>query len=250
MTGTELIPADSPEADGSLPPERVRAMFDRIARPYDTMNRVMTAGLDQRWRSLAADECAVGAGATVLDCCCGTGDLAFELAERVGPAGEVLGVDFSDNMLAIARQKADRRGFGNVRFVPGDALDLPAGDDEFAAATVAFGVRNLADYEAGMRELTRVVRPRGRVVCLEITRPTSGPLAAFYGVWFDRVIPRVGAIADRGDGAYSYLPASVQRFPDPVSLGRIMYRAGLERVRYRTLAGGIVALHVGEVPVR
>jgi demethylmenaquinone methyltransferase / 2-methoxy-6-polyprenyl-1,4-benzoquinol methylase len=245
VTGSELVAA---ETAGVLPPERVRAMFDRIARPYDAMNRIMTVGLDQRWRALAADECRVGAGAAVLDCCCGTGDLALELAERVGPAGEVLGVDFSPNMLAIARRKAERRGLGNLRFVAGDALALPAGDDEFAAASVAFGVRNLADYELGFRELVRVVRPHGRVVCLEITTPTAGPLAPFYHVWFDRLIPRIGAVADRGDGAYSYLPASVKRFPDPGELGRIMYAAGLERVRYRLLAGGIVALHVGEVP--
>jgi demethylmenaquinone methyltransferase/2-methoxy-6-polyprenyl-1,4-benzoquinol methylase len=248
MSGGELVAAEAPEAQGTLPPERVRAMFDRIARPYDAMNRIMTVGLDQRWRALAADECRVGAGATVLDCCCGTGDLALELADRVGPAGEVLGVDFSPNMLAIARRKAERRGVENVRFVAGDALSLPAGDDEFAAASVAFGVRNLADYELGFHELVRVVRPRGRVVCLEITRPASGPLAPFYSVWFGRLVPRIGAVADRGEGAYSYLPASVNRFPDPDELGRIMYRAGLEHVRYRTLAGGIVALHVGEVP--
>jgi demethylmenaquinone methyltransferase/2-methoxy-6-polyprenyl-1,4-benzoquinol methylase len=222
-------------ADGTLPPERVRSMFDRIAGPYDRMNRVMTAGLDRRWRVLAADEAQVGLGAAVAD---------------VGAAGEVTGVDFSENMLAIARRKAAKLAHPNVRFVPGDALDLPIGDDEVAAATVAFGMRNLADHAQGFRELARIVRPGGRVVCLEITTPNGRVLGGFYRVWFDRMIPAVGGMVDRGDSAYAYLPASVRRFPEPDELGRIMYAAGLDRIRYRTLAGGIVALHVGEVPKR
>jgi len=234
-------------ADGTLPPERVQAMFNRIARPYDRMNRVMTAGLDRRWRALAADEAGVGAGASVLDCCCGTGDLALELATRVGRSGEVIGVDFAEEMLVQARRKAERAGADNVRFVHGDALRLPLTDDRVAAATVAFGARNLADLDGGLRELVRVVRPGGRVVCLEITQPAHGPLAGFYRVWFDRLVPAVGGLVDRGDSAYTYLPASVRRFPGPDDLAAAMYRAGLDRVRYRLLAGGIVALHVGEV---
>jgi demethylmenaquinone methyltransferase/2-methoxy-6-polyprenyl-1,4-benzoquinol methylase len=212
------------------------------------MNRAMTAGLDRRWRALAADEANVGLGANVVDVCCGTGDLAFELAGRVGSAGEVTGVDFSENMLQIARDKAVRLNHRNVRFVPGDALDLPVGDDEVAAATIAFGMRNLADHAKGFRELVRVVRPGGRVVCLEITTPKGRVLGGFYRVWFDRLVPAVGNVVDRGDSAYSYLPASVRRFPGPDELGKLMYGAGLERVRYRTLAGGIIGLHVGEVP--
>ena len=247
-TGTGLERVEPRPEDGTLPPERVQAMFDRIAKPYDVMNRVMTAGLDQRWRALAADEAAVGPGATVIDCCCGTGDLTLELARRVGPAGEVLGVDFSEQMLAVARDKAAAGVPAPVRFVSGDALDLPAGDDAFAAATVAFGVRNLADYEQGFHEMARVVRPGGRVVCLEITTPQSGALSAFYKVWFDRLVPAIGRVADKGESAYTYLPASVRRFPGPKELGEVMYRAGLVGVRYRLLAGGIVALHVGEVP--
>ena len=245
MSGASLEPR---AADGELSPERVRMMFDRIAGPYDKMNRAMTAGLDRRWRALAADEANVGLGANVVDVCCGTGDLAFELAGRVGPAGEVTGVDFSENMLQIAREKAVRLNHPNVRFVPGDALDLPVGDDEAAAATIAFGMRNLADHEQGFRELVRIVRPGGRVVCLEITTPGGRVLGGFYRVWFDRLVPAVGNVVDKGDSAYSYLPASVRRFPGPDQLGKIMYAAGLERVRYRTLAGGIIGLHVGEVP--
>ena len=222
-------------------------MFDRIARPYDAMNRVMTAGLDRSWRSLAADATGVGAGASVLDACCGTGDLALELARRVGPMGEVIGVDFSEGMLDRARAKSAEGGLENVEWMLGDALALPLPRNRVAAATVAFGVRNLADYEQGFRELARVVRPGGRVVCLEITTPQHGALAGFYRVWFDRLVPAVGRLVDRESSAYSYLPASVRRFPDPPALGRVMYAAGLRRVRFKLLAGGIVALHVGEV---
>jgi demethylmenaquinone methyltransferase/2-methoxy-6-polyprenyl-1,4-benzoquinol methylase len=244
-TGTELVPAAAP---GTLPPERVRQMFDRIAGPYDAMNRVMTVGLDRRWRALAAESTGVGTGASVLDACCGTGDLTLELARRVGPSGEVFGVDFSPRMLERARRKLDAAGFPRAQLLEGDALRLPLPDDRVAAATVAFGVRNLADVDLGFRELARVVRPGGAVVCLEITQPQSGPLAGFYRVWFDRLVPAVGRAVDRrGDSAYSYLPASVRRFPGPVELGVLMRGAGLTNVRYTTLAGGIVALHVGQV---
>jgi demethylmenaquinone methyltransferase/2-methoxy-6-polyprenyl-1,4-benzoquinol methylase len=232
--------------EGTLPPERVQAMFNRIARPYDVMNRVMTVGLDRHWRSLAADATEVGRGASVLDACCGTGMLAIELAGRVGASGEVIGIDFAEEMLARARAKAAALGLRQVSFTPGDALALPLPDDRVAAATVAFGIRNLADAERGFAELRRVVRPGGRVVCLEITQP-KGPLGRFYDIWFDRLVPAIGGLVDRGDSAYAYLPASVRRFPGPDALGEVMYRAGLRRVRYRVLAGGIVALHTGEV---
>lgn len=234
--------------EGTLPPERVQAMFDRISGPYDAMNRVMTAGLDVRWRKLAADATEVGAGASVLDCCCGTADLSLELGRRVGPSGEVIGVDFSDGMLEIGRRKVVKKGLDQVTLLHGDALDLPFEDDRFAAATVAFGIRNVADLHRGLSELSRVVRPGGKVVCLEITTPESGPLARFHRLWFDRLVPAVGRVADRkGDSAYTYLPASVRRFPGPTPLAHVMYEAGLRDVRFRTLGGGIVALHVGTV---
>ena len=246
---TDNLPVRYGAEEGTLPPERVQAMFDRIARPYDAMNRVMTAGLDVRWRRLAADATEVGAGASVLDCCCGTADLSLELGRRVGPSGEVIGVDFSDGMLEIGRRKVVRKGLDQVSLINGDALDLPFEDDRFAAATVAFGIRNVADLTGGLRELARVVRPGGKVVCLEITTPESGPLAGFHRLWFDRVVPGIGRVIDRkGDSAYTYLPASVRRFPGPTPLAHLMYEAGLRDVRFRTLGGGIVALHVGTVP--
>jgi demethylmenaquinone methyltransferase/2-methoxy-6-polyprenyl-1,4-benzoquinol methylase len=229
-----------------LDPADVERMFDRIAGPYDVMNRVMTAGLDRRWRATAARETGVGRGATVLDACCGTGDLALELARLVGQSGQVTGLDFSAEMLARAARKSPGEDAATIEWLRGDATAMPFGANSFAAATIAFGLRNLPDVEAGLRELVRVVRPGGRVVCLEITRPPSGPLKGFYSLWFDRGIPALGKVFDRG-GAYSYLPASVRRFPGPDELGETFHRAGMHDVRYRLLAGGIVALHVGEV---
>ena len=222
---------------GTLAPESVRGMFDRIAPVYDVMNHVMTAGLDRRWRSLAVEE-VVWPGDRVLDACCGTGDLAVA-AERRG--GRVVGLDFSEKMLERARRKS-----GAIEWVQGDALALPFGDGEFDAATVGFGVRNLADLEAGLRELARVVRPGGKLAVLEITRP-RGILKPFFRLWFDGVIPVLGRVLPGGQ-AYTYLPASVRRFPGPDDLSALLERAGFEDVRYRLLGGGIVALHVGTRP--
>jgi demethylmenaquinone methyltransferase / 2-methoxy-6-polyprenyl-1,4-benzoquinol methylase len=217
---------------GTLPAEGVRRMFDRIAPVYDAMNRLMTAGLDQRWRRAAA-AAVVQPGDRVLDTCCGTGDLALAAA---GAGGRVSGLDFSAPMLERARRKSSE-----IEWIEGDALALPFEENVFDAATVGFGVRNLADLERGLRELRRVLRPGGRVAILEITRP-QGLLAPFYRFWFDRVIPVAGKVLP-GGSAYSYLPASVRRFPEPRGLAKLMDEAGFDRIRWRLFAGGIVALH-------
>jgi demethylmenaquinone methyltransferase / 2-methoxy-6-polyprenyl-1,4-benzoquinol methylase len=228
-------PVTAPHRSGTLPPEGVRTMFDRIAPVYDFMNRAMTMGLDRRWRRLAARS-VVHEGDEVLDSCCGTGDLAIEAA-RLG--GRVTGLDFSEPMLERARRKAPE-----LEWVRGDALALPFADGSFDAATVGFGVRNVADLEAGLRELARVLRPGGRLAVLEITRP-RGLLRPFFRLWFDVMVPLAGKVLP-GGAAYSYLPASVRRFPGPEDLARAIERAGFEAVSYRLLAGGIVALHVGD----
>jgi demethylmenaquinone methyltransferase/2-methoxy-6-polyprenyl-1,4-benzoquinol methylase len=229
----------------TLDPREVQKMFDRIAGPYDMMNRVMTAGLDRRWRELAAEATGLGKGATALDACCGTGDLSLALARLVGRGGQVTGLDFSGEMLERARAKPREANAAEIAWVQGDATEMPFADNSFSAATIGFGLRNLPDPEQGLRELARVVRPGGTVVVLEITQPVSGPLKPFYGVWFDRVVPALGKVLD--NSAYSYLPASVRRFPPPGELGEMFWRAGLRNVRYRLLASGIVALHTGEV---
>jgi demethylmenaquinone methyltransferase/2-methoxy-6-polyprenyl-1,4-benzoquinol methylase len=219
---------------GTLPANEVRTMFDRIAPVYDVMNRVMTAGLDLRWRRKTA-EAVVRPGDRVLDACCGTGDLAVACV-RAG--GKVTGLDFSPRMLERARRKSQV-----VTWVEGDLLALPWGDGSFEAATVGFGVRNVTDLPKALAELARVLVPDGRVGILEITTP-RGLLAPFYRVWFDRIVPLIGrALKERT--AYSYLPASVRRFPDAEELAERLRAAGFQHVAYRTFAGGIVALHTG-----
>ena len=223
---------------GTLEEGQVRAMFDRIAGLYDLMNSVMTAGLHHHWRQRAADLAALRPGDRALDVATGTGDLALELARRVGPDGEVVGSDFSEGMLERARRKG--AGAANVRFEQANALALPYADGEFAAATVGFGARNFSDLEQGLREMARVVRPGGRVVVLEITTPTRPPLSTFFRLWFDRIVPLIGR-----DEAYTYLPNSVKRFPGPEALAGVMDGAGLRDIRWILTAGGIIALHVG-----
>ena len=222
---------------GTLEPTAVKGMFDRIAPVYDVMNRVMTAGLDQRWRKLAVSQ-VVWPGDRVLDACCGTGDLAVE-AERRG--GRVVGLDFSPRMLERARTKS-----GAIEWIQGDALALPFPDGDFDIATVGFGVRNLADLEGGLKELARVLRPGGKLAVLEITRP-RGILRPFFRLWFDVLVPLAGRVLPGGQ-AYTYLPASVRRFPGPDDLSALFRSAGFADVHYKLLGGGIVALHVGVKP--
>jgi demethylmenaquinone methyltransferase/2-methoxy-6-polyprenyl-1,4-benzoquinol methylase len=227
---------------GTLQEPQVRAMFDRIAGFYDVMNSVMTAGLHHGWRRRAADLASVGPGDRVLDVATGTGDLALELARRVGAGGAVVGSDFSEQMLTHARTKAPGAE-APITFEWANAMDLPYADGEFAAATVGFGARNFSDLELGLAEMARVVRPGGKVVVLEITTPTRPPLSTFYRLWFDRVVPVIGRVAGDPE-AYEYLPNSVKRFPGPHELAAKMDRCGLD-VRYVLTAGGIIALHVG-----
>ncbi len=217
---------------GSLTPDAVRRMFDRIAPVYDVMNRVMTVGLDRRWRRRTV-RAVVTPGDRVLDACCGTGDLAVLAVER---GATVVGLDFSEPMLERARRKSSA-----VEWLRGDLLALPLEDESFDAAVIGFGVRNVDDLDAGLRELRRVLKPGGRLGILEITRP-RGPLRLFYSVWFDRIVPFLGKLLPGGD-AYTYLPASVRRFPDADELVRRLHGVGFGLAGYNLMGGGIVALH-------
>jgi demethylmenaquinone methyltransferase/2-methoxy-6-polyprenyl-1,4-benzoquinol methylase len=219
-------------------------MFDRVAGRYDALNSVMTAGLHHRWRQRAADRAALGPGDSALDVCCGTGDMTLELAGRVAPGGHVVGCDFSEPMLDLAREKASGRATDAVRFEWADALSLPYDAGRFDAVTVGFGVRNLADLDRGLREMARVLRPGGRLVVLEITQPARPPLSVFYSLWFDRIVPMLGTFSGDSE-AYSYLPESVHNFPGPPRLAEMMDAAGLEQIRWTVLAGGIIAIHSG-----
>jgi demethylmenaquinone methyltransferase / 2-methoxy-6-polyprenyl-1,4-benzoquinol methylase len=233
--------SERPQRDSEEFATQVRGMFDRIAGVYDLMNSAMTAGLHHQWRQRAVERAQVGPGSDALDVCCGTGDLALELRRRIGPDGRVVGCDFSEPMLELARRKSGDEGLA-VEFGWADALDLPYGDKSFDAVTVGFGARNLADLDKGLKEMARVLKPGGRLVILEITRPQREPLSSFYSLWFDRVVPVLGSVAGDSD-AYSYLPDSVRSFPEPRRLAAMMDAAGLEQIRWLLLAGGIIAIH-------
>jgi demethylmenaquinone methyltransferase/2-methoxy-6-polyprenyl-1,4-benzoquinol methylase len=247
--------------DASPEPGKVRQMFDDIAGSYDRLNDLMTAGLHHRWREFGVLLSRVGPGADVLDVCCGTGDFAFALKRAVGPQGRVVAVDVSEEMLDVAREKSGRNQL-YVDFRLGDVLDLPFPDAEgsgaphsssggrtgptvsgFDACTVGFGIRNVPDIAKAFSEMRRVCRPGGRVVCLEITQARIPLFKQFYGLWFEHIVPHLGRLAARDEFAYSYLPASVRRFPDPEALIDLMAEAGLRNARYEILAGGIIAVH-------
>jgi demethylmenaquinone methyltransferase/2-methoxy-6-polyprenyl-1,4-benzoquinol methylase len=210
----------------------------------------MTAGLHHSWRRRAVELAQVGPESRALDVATGTGDLAFELARKIGPRGAVVGADFSEEMLTIAQRKAAAGAVGQdsapIRFEQANALLLPHSSGEFDAATVGFGVRNFSDLDQGLRELARVVRPGGHVVILEMTTPQRPPLSTFFKLWFEHVVPVLGRVAGDSD-AYTYLPSSVRRFPGPEALAARMQEAGMTDISYVVTAGGIIALHVGTV---
>jgi demethylmenaquinone methyltransferase/2-methoxy-6-polyprenyl-1,4-benzoquinol methylase len=232
-----------PRRDSEEFANEVRGMFDRISGVYDVVNSAMTVGLHHQWRQRAVERAQVGPGSDALDICCGTGDLALELRRQIGPDGRVVGSDFSEPMLELARRKSGEEGLP-VEFGWADALDLPYGDGSFDAVTIGFGARNLADLDKGLSEIARVLKQGGRVVILEITRPQREPLASFYSLWFDRLVPVIGTVAGDAD-AYSYLPNSVRTFPEPRELAAKMDAAGFDQIRWLLLAGGIIAIHSG-----
>ncbi len=225
------------------PPERIHEMFDRISGVYDWMNLVISGFQEPRWRHRAVRETGLEPGMTAVDVACGTGKVSADLHRAVSPDGRVVGIDVSEGMIdhAIARY-ADRPG---LRFEVGDALQLPLADASCDAATIAFGMRNLPDYQAGFAEMRRVVRPGGRVVCLEISRPSSrlGRLAAS---WFDNIVPLIGRLVGQGS-AYAYLVQSTKDYPTPDRIASIMQDVGLEGVHWDGISAGMVTIHVGTV---
>ena len=223
----------------------VREMFDRIAGRYELLNTLMTAGLHRIWNRKVVKATGLRAGGRVLDLACGTGTLTRDLAKKVGPSGNVLGVDFSEGMIEAAR----KRPAPNIEYRLGDATSLEGiSENSFDAATIAYGARNIPDLDALFSEMARPVGPGGRVACLEIARPTGRVFATFYGLWFDRLVPWLGARVSGDARAYSYLPESVKEFVAPGELAEIMRRNGLQDVTYWEFSGGIITLHVGTKP--
>jgi len=237
-----VVPAGGP---GQTKAEQVHAMFSRIVARYDVMNRLMTFGLDGGWRRAAARAVDLEHG-LALDVGTGTGDLAIALANC--GANQVIGADFVGEMLGVARAKVSARPVvGTVTFVTADALQLPFREETFDGVVNGFLLRNVADLPAALRELVRVLKPGGRLVCLELTHP-AGPIGPVLGLYFDRVVPRLGALITGEGAAYRYLPASLGPLPDVRRLAGLLVAAGLVGVRYRCLGLGTVALHVGQKP--
>jgi demethylmenaquinone methyltransferase / 2-methoxy-6-polyprenyl-1,4-benzoquinol methylase len=224
--------------------EAVRAMFTRIAGRYDLMNSLMTGGRHHAWRRLAAAAVADAPVGLALDLATGTGDLALAV-RAAGRERPIVAVDFSEAMLRHARAKLHARGASSVTLLAADALALPFADKTFACVTSAFLLRNLADLETGLAEMRRVTLPGGLVAALEITRPELPGWDAVFGLYFNRLVPLIGAAVARDRAAYTYLPRSVERFVTPRQLAALMERSGLRDVRYRRLALGTIALHVG-----
>ena len=227
---------------------RVRSMFGEIAGRYDLLNHLLSLGVDRRWRRRTVRLVTPEGDHPILDVCTGTGDLALAYWRAGGCKVPVVGADFCHPMLVIGRQKCRRAGAeGHVRLVEADAQQLPFPDDTFQIVSVAFGLRNLSDTDRGLREMARVCRRGGRVAVLEFSMPRWGPLRAFYGWYFRRVLPRVGeAIARNRQGAYNYLPASVGEFPQDEALAERMRAGGLARVGFHRFSLGIATLYVGE----
>jgi demethylmenaquinone methyltransferase/2-methoxy-6-polyprenyl-1,4-benzoquinol methylase len=225
-------------------PDRIRDMFDTISGVYDPMNTMISGFQEPRWRRRAVRAAALAPGLRAVDVATGTGKVAADLWRAVQPGGQVEGIDFAQGMLAVARRRyAGRDG---LTFTNGDALALPVPDATFDAATIAFGMRNLADYRQGFAEMARVVKPGGRVVCLEVARPQSR-VARLAQAWFDRIVPIIGRVA-RQPSAYSYLVSSTQDYPEPARIAAIMREVGLVEVSWQPMTMGIVTLHVGRRP--
>ena len=224
---------------------RVREMFASIASRYDLLNHLLSGNVDKRWRRIVATRVRdklSSKDARILDVACGTGDLSLTLFETTG-AG-VVGTDFCRPMLDIAAGKTS----GRIRYVEGDALDLPFRDGTFDVVTIAFGLRNLSNVESGLAELSRVLKPGGWVAVLEFSRPANAVLRPLFNVYFRKVLPWIGGVVSGSRNAYSYLPASVQKFPDQSQLSLLMEQAGFVQVGYENLTGGIAALHLGRRP--
>lgn len=229
----------------SREPAVIAGMFDAIARRYDTLNHLLSAGLDRRWRARAVASLGLTGRERLLDMCTGTADLAIAAVTDRHRAKDVVGIDFSSEMLTIARQKVRAAGLeSRIRLARGDATAMPLPEASFDAATVGFGIRNVVDPLAACREFHRVLRPAGTLAVLEFGSPTAPGLREAYAWYFQHVLPRIGRLVSKHDAAYSYLPASVSAFPSGAAFARILQQAGFHDVQFRRLTFGIVYLYL------
>jgi demethylmenaquinone methyltransferase/2-methoxy-6-polyprenyl-1,4-benzoquinol methylase len=227
-------------------PSRIAAMFDAIAPRYDLLNHLLSAGLDRRWRNRAVDELDAHSGARVLDLCTGTGDLAIAAMTRGRPSS-VVGIDFADAMLRRAAVKVRDLGFDKtIRLVRGDATWIPVATESCDAATIAFGIRNVAEPDRALAELARVLRPRARLAILEFGHPRIPGIRTFYAWYFRYLLPLIGRLVSKHHSAYSYLPASVGTFPPPTEFSRVIASHGFTHVRAVPLTFGIVYLYIAD----
>jgi demethylmenaquinone methyltransferase / 2-methoxy-6-polyprenyl-1,4-benzoquinol methylase len=232
--------------------EYVHRQFERIAKRYDLTNDVISLGMHRGWKSRAVDELKTRSDGSYLDVCCGTGDLALTIAARLGDRGKVTGVDFSQNMLDVAAQralKAQRQGKTNceVQWRQGDAQDLPFAENSFDGAIISFGLRNLTDYKQGIYQMSRVVRPGGKVINLDLGHPSLPVFTQVFGIYFRHVVPIIGAILQNDRQAYTYLPESLSTYPNHERLTSIFEEVGLKDVQWTPLSMGSVSMHVGTV---
>lgn len=227
----------------------VKETFNSIAGRYDLMNSLMSLGMDKRWRRLAVQTVGAKPGMHILDVCCGTGQLSLELGQVVGKEGKVTGLDFSSKMLEVAQKSLHQvSNPGNIRFVQGNAMELPFADQSFDGVTVGWGLRNLPDLRQGLREMIRTVKPGGRVVSLDMAKPSLPGFKQAYWLYFEKLIPIMGKIWANKASAYQYLHDSAREFPAQQELARIFAECGLENTGYRNLAGGVVAIVSGAKP--
>lgn len=223
----------------------VRDMFSGIARRYDLLNHVLSANIDKRWRRLVSEKLQNildNRDAVVLDVACGTGDLSIELRSKA--KARVVGTDFCRPMLSIAKTKTSDLGF-TIPYVEGDALGLSFADESFDAVTIAFGLRNLANFQDGLTELHRILKKGGKLAILEFSSPVIPGFRQLFNFYFTSILPRIGGAVSGSRGAYEYLPDSVSKFPDQKNLAEMMRKTGFENVEYKNLTGGIAALHLG-----
>lgn len=225
--------------------EKIRSLFNSIVKRYDLINTIMSAGAHHRWRKLAVEMAEAPSGGKALDVCCGTGDFTVALKKRMGEDSTVFGIDFAPEMIEFARRKLKKKGL-EVTFTEGNALELPFEDGLFDIATIGFGMRNLVDIGAGLNEIHRVLTPGGRIAVLEIVNPQKGFSRFFFSLWFDRIVPVIGRLIHGNRGPYDYLPQSVKYYPSPPVFAAVLEKAGFNDVIYKSLGGGIIAIHVGK----